>query len=310
MQIAQAKDTTERVVENIEKGIDYIDAIERLVLDHAPGILLAILVFFIGSHIAKLIRRIAVRVMERGNYDPTVISFTSQVVYYVIISFVIFTALSMAGVPTTSFLAAFGAIGLAVGLALQNNLSNFASGLLILIFKPFKAGDWISVNGVEGSVRSIQFLNTTVVTKENRIVFIPNSKITNDNLTNSHYETTRYITFIFDISYDNDHHKAIAILKDIFKGNEKVLNSDTMEIGIREFGESSVRIVAFPLVETVNFHSVYYGTMSDVKDRFDEAGISIPYPQRVVHVQQGEPVKEKPVVLQYTEDEEDTNSPI
>ena len=145
-------------------------------------------------------------------------------------------------------MAAFGAFGLAVGLALQGNLSNFASGLLILVFKPFKAGDWIAVGGVEGSVKGIQMLNTAITTKDNKTVFIPNSTITTSQVSNSSYQTERYITFLFDIGYNNDHHKAIALLKQIFKEEPRILNADDLEIGIKEFGDNSVRIAAYPKV--------------------------------------------------------------
>ena len=222
--------------------------------------------------------------MSRASYDQTVRSFASQIIYYTILSVVVLSALSLVGFPTNNFLAAFGAFGIAIGLALQNNMSNLASGLIILAFKPFKAGDWISVNGVEGSVKAIHLINTAIATKENRIVFIPNSAITSNNLMNSNYEQTRYITFVFGINYNADHHRAIEIIKEIFVSTGKVHNMDTLEIGIKEFSDSSVNIVAYPLINASDFREVYYGVMSEVKDRFDAEGIDIPYPQRVVHM--------------------------
>ena len=140
------------------------------------------------------------------------------------------------------------------------------------------------MNGVEGSVKEIHFFNTAIATKENRIVFIPNSAITSNNLMNSNYESTRYVTFIFGIGYGSDHHRAIEVLKEIFQQTGKVLNMDTLEIGIKEFGDNSVNIVAYPLINAEDYRDVYYGVMSDVKDRFDAEGIDIPYPQRVVHM--------------------------
>lgn len=274
----------DKVAEHVEDSITFIDHLQTLAVEYLPSILLAIVVFVIGRYLAMFIRKIVLQVMNRANYDATVRSFTGQIIYYGILSVVILSALSMLGFPTNNFLAAFGAFGIAIGLALQNNMSNFASGLLILIFKPFKEGDWISVNGVEGAVKEIHFFNTAIATKENRIVFIPNSAITSNNLMNSNYESTRYVTFIFGIGYGSDHHRAIEVLKEIFQQTGKVLNMDTLEIGIKEFGDNSVNIVAYPLIEAVNFREVYYGVMSDVKDRFDAEGIDIPYPQRVVHM--------------------------
>ena len=142
-----------------------------------------------------------------------------------------------------------------------------------------------AVGGVEGSVKGIQMMNTAITTKDNKTIFIPNSSITSSQVTNSSYQQERYITFFFDIGYQNDHHKAIALLKQIFREDRRVLNADTMEIGIREFAESSVRIAAFPKVAKENYYPVYYDTMSKVKDTFDANGIDIPYPQRVIYIQ-------------------------
>lgn len=280
----QTTEAAKTVTENVEKGIDIIARIQDMLWAHGPSILLALVAFFIGMYIARFIRGIADKVMTHAKYDRTVRSFASQLIYYVILGLVILTALTMAGVPTTNFLAALGAFGLAIGLALQNNMSNFASGLLILILKPFKEGDYIAVNGVEGSVRGIQLFNTSIVTKENRVVFIPNSAIMNNNVTNSNYEDTRLIPFVFDIGYNNDHHQAIKVIQDVFHKEKRILNHNNIEIGIKEFGDNSVRIAAYPRVKGKEYMSVYYKMMSDVKDAFDKHGIDIPYPQRVVHM--------------------------
>ncbi len=262
-----------------------LDHFTNFLLDHGPDLIYAIIIFFVGRAIARFIKNMVVRFMTHANSDRTVITFISQIVYYAIMAFVVLTALNKIGIPTNSFLAAFGAFGLAVGLALQSNLSNFASGLLILIFKPFKAGDWVSIGGVEGSVKGIQVLNTAIITKDKKTIFIPNSSITSSQVTNSSYLDERLIPFVFDIGYNNDHHKAIAILKGIFQKDNRILNADTMEIGIQEFGDNSVRIAAYPLVASQNFLPVKYDIMSKVKDAFDAQGIDIPYPQRVVYVQ-------------------------
>ena len=193
--------------------------------------------------------------------------------------------LNQLGIPTTSFVAAFGAFGLGIGLALQNNLSNLASGLLILIFKPFRAGHVIQVGDTVGSVKAIQFMYTVITTKDKKNVYIPNSLLTSQAITNIAYTTERVIPFIFDIGYNNDHHEAIKILKKIFANDKRVLNSKNMEIGISEFGDNSVRIAAYAHVKSKDYVDVQYSIMSDVKDAFDKYGIDIPYPQRVVYIQ-------------------------
>lgn len=282
----QAAHVVQADVQNqVTQSVTTLDQFKEFLLNHGPDVIYAIVIFIVGRYVARGFKNLAVRMMTHANYDHTVITFVSQLIYYAIMALVLLSALNKAGIPTNSFLAAFGAFGLAVGLALQNNLSNFASGLLILIFKPFKAGDWIAVGGVEGSVKGIQMMNTAITTKDNKTIFIPNSIITSSQVTNSSYQEDHYITFFFDIGYQNDHHKAIALLKQVFQEDKRILNADTLEIGIREFAENSVRIAAFPRVAKADYYPVYYDIMSKVKDTFDANGIDIPYPQRVVYVQ-------------------------
>ena len=251
----------------------------------AGNILLALIIFFVGRYIIRWIKTLAVRVMKRANYDTAAMGFVSQIINYVLLVGLLLVCLNQVGVPTTSFVAAFGAFGLGIGLALQNNMSNLASGLLILIFKPFRAGHYIEVGDITGSVTSIQFMNTIVTTKDQKRVYIPNSILTSQSVTNYSYMTERMIPFVFDIGYNNDHHEAIRILKDVFTKDKRILNAKYMEIGISEFGDNSVRISAFAEVKTSQFLEVRYSIMSDVKDAFDKHGIDIPYPQRVVYIQ-------------------------
>ena len=251
----------------------------------AGNILLALIIFLVGRYIIRWIKTLAVRVMTRANYDTAAMGFVSQIINYVLLVGLLLICLNQIGVPTTSFVAAFGAFGLGIGLALQNNMSNLASGLLILIFKPFRAGHYIEVGDITGSVTSIQFMNTIVTTRDQKRVYIPNSILTSQSVTNYSYMTERMIPFVFDIGYNNDHHEAIRILKDVFAKDKRILNAKYMEIGISEFGDNSVRISAFAEVRTSQFLEVLYIIMSDVKDAFDKHGIDIPYPQRVVYIQ-------------------------
>lgn len=223
--------------------------------------------------------------MTKASYDSAAMSFITQIINYALLVGLILICLNQIGVPTTSFVAAFGAFGLGIGLALQSNLSNLASGLLILIFKPFRAGHVIQVGDTIGSVKSIQFMYTIITTKDQRNVYIPNSILTSQAITNIAYTHERIIPFVFDIGYNNNHHEAIKILKNIFAADKRVLNPKNMEIGISEFGDNSVRIAAYARVKSKDFLDVQYGIMSDVKDAFDKYGIDIPYPQRVVYIQ-------------------------
>lgn len=253
--------------------------------NQAGNILIALIIFYVGRRLIHWIQRIAERLMTRAQYDPAAMSFVSQIVYYVLLVGLVLICVNQLGIPTTSFVAAFGAFGLGLGLALQNNLANLASGLLILLFKPFSAGHYISVGNIEGNVQEIRFMNTIITTKDQKRVYIPNSQLTSNPVTNFSYMRERVIPFIFDIGYNNDHHEAIQVLKDVFAADKRILNQKNMEIGIKEFGDNSVRIAAFVRVKTGNYLDVYYDTMSSVKDAFDEHGIDIPFPQRVVYVQ-------------------------
>lgn len=214
----QAAEPVSNAVKNqVADSMSYVDKLINFFIDRGPSLIVAVLIYIVGLYIARFIRDVAMRMMRRANYDHTVVSFVSQIIYYGVLAIVLLTALNSAGFPTTSLLAAFGALGLAIGLSLQSNLSNFASGLLILIFKPFKAGDVITVGSVTGTVRSIQFMNTTIVTKEMRTVFIPNSMLTSQQVTNATYQDTRVVPFVFDIGYDNDHHKAIDVIREVME---------------------------------------------------------------------------------------------
>lgn len=277
------------VKSQIDMSVDWLDRVKDYIINNGFDFVMAVMILVVGYYIARFIKRVMETMMERANYDTTAVSFIGQIVYYGMMGVVFLSAMNKVGIPTTSFLAAFGAIGLAVGLALQNNLANFASGLLILLFKPFKSGDWITVGDVSGTVSSIHFLNTVLITKEQRTVFIPNSMLTSQKVINATYLPTRNIPFIFDIGYDNNHHRAIAILRDIFKEDPRILNGADVEIGIKEFGTNSVRLAAYPLVRSEEYLKVFYDTMSTVKDRFDENGIDIPFPQRVVSFKNAPP---------------------
>ena len=173
----------------------------------------------------------------------------------------------------------------AFAVRIMTKASYDTAAMSFLIFKPFRAGHVIQVGDVVGSVKSIQFMYTVITTKDQKNVYMPNSLLTSQAVTNIAYTTERVIPFMFDIGYNNDHHEAIKILKKIFANDKRVLNPKDMEIGIAEFGDNSVRIAAYARVKSKDFLDVQYGIMSDVKDAFDKYGIDIPYPQRVVYLQ-------------------------
>lgn len=272
---------------HIDKGEDFLDTLQHIFMTHVWDIALGFIVLIIGYYLARFSKKIIYRLFASPRYDLTVKTFVGELVYYGIWFLAVISALSAWGVPYSTFVAVVGGLGLAVGLALQSNMSNLASGLLILVFKPFKVGDWVHLttnSTVVGKVERIELLYTAILSKEKKTLFVPNSQMTSNPIMNNSYAETRCIRFDIGISYESDHHKAIAILKDIFTSHELVLNKDAIEIGIASFGDSSVNIVAYPEVHTGHTLEFFYWAMSEIKDRFDSEGVNLPYPQRDVHL--------------------------
>lgn len=278
---------SKEVHNQFSETLTIFDRLQSFFLDNAGNIIAGILIIVIGLYVSKFIKRLIHNLMTRANYDRTVNSFVSQLVYYSLVFLTLISGLSRLGVPATSFVAMIGGLGLAVGLALQNNMANFASGLLLLVFKPFRVGDWISLGSssdIVGSVDRIELLYTTVITKERRCIFVPNSQMTSNAIINTSYNDVRRLRFDIGISYNNDHHTAIKILKGIMMDGKHILNPENVEVGITSFGDNSVNISIFPEVERDKALETFYYVMSEIKDRFDANNINIPFPQRDVHI--------------------------
>lgn len=204
--------------------------------------------------------------------------------YIALLVFVVLAALGQLGIQTTSFIAVIGAAGLAIGLALQGSLSNFAAGFLMIIFRPFKVGDVIEGAGVTGVVETIQVFTTQLKTPDNRTVIIPNASLTAGNITNWTVKGTRRVDLVMGIGYDDDIDKAKKIMADILAKDERVLKDPAPKIALVELADSSVNFVVRPWVKVEDYWDVYFDTTENIKKSFDAEGISIPYPQRDVHV--------------------------
>lgn len=250
------------------------------------NIVTAVIILVVGWWLAKLIQKLIARIMQKKNIDAMLISFTRNVVYTVLVAFVIIAALGQLGVETTSIIAVLGAAGLAVGLALQGSLSNFASGILIIFFRPFRVDDFVEVAGIAGVVEGIQFFSTQLRTGDNKAIIVPNSTITSNNITNYSAKEQRRVDLVFGISYDNDLKIAKTILKELIEQDERVLQDPAPVIAVSELGDNSVNIIVRPWVNTADYWNVYWDTLEKVKLRFDEENITIPYPQRDVHLYQ------------------------
>lgn len=256
----------------------------ELLLGYVFKLIAAIIIFYIGRMIARSVAGFLEKTLLHRNIDKAVVSFLSSILYAILMIATALMALSQVGVQTTSFIAILGAAGLAVGLALQGSLANFASGVLIILFRPFKSGDFIDAGGITGTVDKIEIFQTMMRTSDNKKVIVPNAKITSGHITNFSAESTRRVDLVVGIGYDSDLLKAKTILEEIVKSDERVLAEPAPNIRVSELASSSVNIIVRPWVKTEDYWGVYWDTLEKIKLAFDAQGISIPYPQMDVHI--------------------------
>ena len=247
-------------------------------------VLAAIAIFVIGLIVAKVIRNVIRRVMERSKVDSTLTGFVANLSYAALLAFVIIAALNKLGVQTASFIAVIGAAGLAVGLALQGSLANFAAGVLMIIFRPFKAGDLIEGAGTTGTVEEIQIFTTQLKTPDNKTIIIPNASMLGGNIINYSTKGSRRVDMVFGIGYEDDIDKARAIILDILQNDSRVFKDPAPVALLSELADSSVNFAVRAWANAGDYWDVYFETTEKVKKRFDAEGVSIPFPQRDVHV--------------------------
>lgn len=270
---------------NIEPYLDkYTDIVIGWVSIYSVKIVAAILIFIIGKWLAHKISKLLSKLLEKNNVDVTLIDFLSNITYYTLMVVVLIAVASQLGINTTSFLAVIGAAGLAVGLALKDSLSNFASGIMLILFRPFRVGDAISVGGVTGKVEKITIFTTILNTFDNQRVIIPNGNLTNGVIQNITANSTRRVDLVMGIGYEDDIAKARKIMSDIISADERVLKDPAPTIAVSELGDRSVNFVVRPWSKTEDYWDVYFDLTEKIKIAFDKEGISIPYPQRDVHI--------------------------
>jgi len=253
------------------------------VLPWALNIVLALVIFVVGRWLVKRIVNLTARLMRRAKVDEMLINFVASIVNVLLLLFVIVAALGQLGVETTSLIALVGAAGLAIGLALQDSLKNFAAGVLLIVFRPFKEGDFVEVAGIAGVVENVTIFNTIMRTGDNREVIVPNGAIYSGVITNYSKRDTRRVDMVFGIGYDDDLLKAKKILMDILISDERVLSDPEPLVAVAELADSSVNFNVRPWVKTADYWAVYWDVTEKVKLRFDEEGISIPFPQMQIH---------------------------
>ena len=245
----------------------------------------AIVIFIIGKWIAKLITNLIRKALEKSNTDITLIKFLGDLTYFGLLVLVIIAALGTLGVDTTSFAAIVAAAGLAVGLALQQNVSNFGAGVVILFLRPFKVGDFVEAGGATGVVDAIGIFNTTIKTGDNKIIIVPNSNIIGNNIVNYSREAIRRIDLVIGVGYEDDLKLVKETLQEIVKSDERILKDPAPGIALGELADSSVNFNVRPWVKSEDYWAVRSDLLERIKLTFDKKGINIPYPQMDVHIE-------------------------
>ncbi len=263
---------------------DGVDWLGTTGLELGLDILAALAIFFIGRWIVRLVVKGIRTALQKSEVDQTLERFVCSLVNMALLVVVIIAAISALGIQTASFIAIFGAAGLAVGLALQGSLSNFAAGVLIVLFRPYKVGDWVEAAGVSGSVDAVQILTTILKTGDNKQVIVPNSQIMDSIITNYSAMDTRRVDMVIGVSYDDDLDKVHKTLKELVEADSRILKDPECKIAVSELGDSSVNFVVRPWVNASDYWGVKFELTEAIKKRFDQEGISFPFPQQDVHL--------------------------
>ncbi|MEH6443326.1 MAG: mechanosensitive ion channel domain-containing protein [Oceanospirillaceae bacterium] len=258
--------------------------VDQYILPWAIDIALAIAIFFIGKILIKMILGLLRKVLNKSSMDKMLVDFVLSITNAIMFLVVIVAALDRLGVDTTSLIAIVGAAGLAIGLSLQDSLKNFAAGVMLLLFKPFKEGDFVEAAGVSGIVEKISIFNSMMRTVDNRAIIVPNGSIYGGVIINYSAKDTRRVDMVFGIGYEADLRQAKQLLADIIAEDDRVLKDPETVIAVSELADSSVNFIVRPWVNSADYWAVLWDTTEKVKLRFDEAGISIPFPQMDVHL--------------------------
>jgi small conductance mechanosensitive channel len=260
-----------------DKGLD-------IGIDLAIKVTTALAIYFIGKFVVRLVVRAVATVMQKQEVDKTLETFICNLVRTVLMVVVFIAAIGAIGIQTTSFIAIFGAAGLAVGLALQGSLSNFASGVLIVLFRPYRVGDWVEAAGISGGVEQVQILTTILKTGDNKQIIVPNSQIMNSIITNYSANDTRRVDMVVGVSYSDDIDKVRATIKELIAAEDRILPEPAATIAVSALADSSVNFVVRPWVKSSDYWGVMFDMTEAIKKRFDKENISFPFPQQDVHI--------------------------
>ncbi|HFQ4979737.1 TPA: small-conductance mechanosensitive channel MscS [Vibrio vulnificus] len=272
------------LVDGLNQAETWLTNNSDLLIQYGVNIISAIVILFIGNIIVKAVANSVSKVLNKKEMDKAVVEFIHGLVRYLLFVIVLIAALGRVGVETASVVAVIGAAGLAVGLALQGSLSNFAAGVLIVAFRPFKSGDYVEIGGVAGSVEAIQIFQTVLKTPDNKMVVVPNSGVIGGAITNYSRHATRRVDLMIGVSYKSDLKKTKQVIRETLEKDARILKDPDMTIGVVTLADSSVNFVVRPWCKTEDYWNVYFDSMQAIKEALDANGIEIPFPQMDVHL--------------------------
>jgi small conductance mechanosensitive channel len=258
--------------------------LSELLSSFGISLFIALSILIIGRQVVKILIKVISTALERSNTEDTVRIFVTNLLNTLLMIVVFIAAINQLGIQTTSIIAVLGAAGLAIGLALQGSLSNFAAGILIVIYRPYKVGDYIQADNHLGTVDDIQIFSTVLKTPDNKLVIVPNGSIMNGSIVNFSNQDKRRVDIIASCSYEDDIDKVKSVLADILSKDDRILNEPKPRIAVSELADSSVNFIVRPWVKNSDYIDVYYSLLEEIKKRFDREGIAIPYPQTDVHI--------------------------
>lgn len=261
-----------------------ITKLQAFLSTYGVKIIAAVVILFLGWIVSKIIRAFIKKLLTKMNVDTMLVSFSSSIAYVIFLILFVIAALGKIGIQTTSFIAVLGAAGLAIGMALQSSLSNFAAGILMIVLKPFKTGDFIECAGTSGTVQEIGFFTMKLKSPDNREIFVPNGKVLGENIVNYSANSTRRIDLIASASYNDNIDKVKSVLTEILDSDSRILKDPAPTIGLLQLGSSSVDFAVRPWVKTSDYWDVYFSVQENIKKRFDEEHITIPFPQQDLHI--------------------------
>ncbi|WP_251968763.1 mechanosensitive ion channel domain-containing protein [Parabacteroides sp. AD58] len=275
------------LLEVIETGSKLSRVLDSLVEQGAAlgwTLIKALLVFIVGRFLISMINKLVQRVLLKRKIDPSIKTFVGSLIHIILMILLIISVVGALGVQTASFAALLASAGVAIGMALSGNLSNFAGGLIILIFKPYKVGDFIEAQGLSGTVREIQIFHTVLTTTDNKVIYIPNGSLSSSAVVNYSYQEVRRVDWTFGVEYGTDYAKVKGVLEDILAKDERILQEPAAPfVAMSQLADSSVNYVVRVWVKSPDYWNVYYGITRTVYERFNAEGIGFPFPQLTIH---------------------------